>query len=216
MTDVTSTWSLPSDGAAWSDDGAVADQTDDGARGRGAWLRILLGAFAAYTVIALLTIAQAAYYVLNGGGPVPWRSLIAGRLLDNYACALFVPAFFWLVHRYPIDRQHWRRSIPLLLAASLFFTLVKFGLLLPINRALWTGPIGLFRSAQLGNSIGVLLDFWAVGRRSASGRQRNYGLSSPTHNSRRCAPSYTRTFFSTRSTAWPRSCIATPAAPTRC
>jgi two-component system LytT family sensor kinase len=162
MTDVTYTWSLPSGGAAWSDDGAVAQRADGDTRGRWGWLRILLGAFAAYTVIVLLTIVQGAYYAMNGGAAVPWRAMIAGRCLDNYACALFVPVFFWLVHRYPIDRQHWRRSVPLLLAASLAFTLLKFAALLPINRALWSGPIGMFRSAQLANSIGVLLDFWAV------------------------------------------------------
>lgn len=155
---------MPADHAVWPPItiAAVDEPVGNARRGWRYWLRIVLGAFAGYTVIALLTIAQAAYYVLNGGTGVPWRGLILGRFLDNYTCALFVPAFFWLVHRYPIDRQHWRRSVLLLLAASIVLTCVKVLLLLPINRALWSGPPTLFRAAQVTNSIGVLLDYWAV------------------------------------------------------
>src|SRR5947208_17188582 len=78
------------------------------------WLRLWAYAFAVYTGLTLLATTSSALNALRLGAPVDLPSLTAHRALEEYTCALFVPPLFWLVHRFPIDRRRWARSVPIL------------------------------------------------------------------------------------------------------
>jgi two-component system, LytTR family, sensor kinase len=89
------------------------------------WLRLWGWGFLAYTVLGGLSATQNAVNAARAGQAIAWTSLIANRLLDNYGYALFVPLLYLLVRRFPLDRAHWIRSAPLLLAATFACVFVK-------------------------------------------------------------------------------------------
>jgi hypothetical protein len=70
------------------------------------------------TALALLTTAQAGVALAHEGQAVPWTGLLKARLVDWYACALFMPVLFALARRYPIRRDTWAHHLPILLLAS--------------------------------------------------------------------------------------------------
>src|SRR2546423_14605941 len=74
--------------------------------------------FAAWTFLAVFSSAQSAVYFLQRGQPIVWREMLSYRFADWYTCALFTPLFFWLAHRYPIDRRTLRTSVPLVAAGT--------------------------------------------------------------------------------------------------
>jgi LytTr DNA-binding domain len=80
-------------------------------------LNVLIGIAA--TVLALLTTAQAGVALAHDGQAVPWVGLLKARLVDWYACALFVPALCALVRRYPLNAGRWASHLPILLLAAL-------------------------------------------------------------------------------------------------
>ena len=77
------------------------------------------------TALALLTTAQEGVAHLYAGQAVPWLGLFKARLVDWYACALFVPLLIALVRRYPIDRARWRHHLPILLLAAVPVAIAK-------------------------------------------------------------------------------------------
>jgi sensor histidine kinase YesM len=94
--------------------------------------------FGAWTVLALLSATQSALYLTEAGVPVRWGRLIPMRLADWYTCAIFTPAYFWLVRRYPVDRVRWRSSVPVLLGCTFLFVVLKYTLYVPLGR--WLNP----------------------------------------------------------------------------
>lgn len=89
------------------------------------WLRLWAWGFFAYTVLGGLSATQNGVNMIRAGQPFDWPTLIASRLLDNYGYALFVPPLFLLVRRFPLDREHWARSTPILLAVTFAFVWIK-------------------------------------------------------------------------------------------
>jgi len=126
------------------------------------WRWVWAGAFAAYTVFIILTVLQNAVFASRSGTPIGWYNLIVNRALEEYSCALFVPALFWLVHRFPIDRRHWLAHGALLLTASVVFVIVKYAVMQPVSAILVRGPTDSVGSAILANIVAVLFDFWGV------------------------------------------------------
>src|SRR3712207_5760880 len=74
-----------------------------------------------WTSLAALSISQSAISRAYRGEPMRWGPLVAVRLADWYTCALFIPAFFWLARRYPIERGTWRPNAAIHLVASVVF-----------------------------------------------------------------------------------------------
>lgn len=81
------------------------------------WVLYALIAVAA-TALALLTTAQAGVALAHEGQAVPWTGLLKARLVDWYACALFMPVLLALAQRYPMRRDTWAHHLPILLLAS--------------------------------------------------------------------------------------------------
>ena len=91
----------------------------------------------AATALALLTTAQAGVELAHEGQAVPWSGLLKARLVDWYACAIFMPALCWLARRYPVDRGGWSRNLPILLLAAVPVAIGK--------EAIFVGVGNLFR-----------------------------------------------------------------------
>ncbi len=92
------------------------------------WTFVLL----IWTLLALLSACQSALLRMSLDEPVEWGRLLPARLADWYTCAVFTPAYFWLVRRYPIDRQHWVQSLPIHLVTTSIFVVLKYALYVPI------------------------------------------------------------------------------------
>ncbi len=125
-----------------------------------AW-RWLLGVLI-WTVLALLSASQWAVSLAADGKPVVWGPLLVNRLADWYSCGVFTPLFFWLVRRYPIDRQRWLRRLPMYLGVAALLTPLKFA----IHRGVMVGLLGVNfppLSAMLTHAfISENIAFWCV------------------------------------------------------
>ncbi|HVT39345.1 MAG TPA: histidine kinase [Gemmatimonadaceae bacterium] len=123
------------------------------------WFALL---FAVWTLLALLSVAQTAMAFSQRGQPIAWGQLFASRFLDWYSCAVFTPAFFWLVRRYPLDETPKRITVPLYLVVSGACAVLKFALQLPIVRLIG-GPRTMTLRAVLAQGFLVeLMIFWAI------------------------------------------------------
>lgn len=118
----------------------------------------VLGALV-WTLLALLIALQQGLYLESVGQPVAWNRLILSRLADWYTCAIFTPAYFWLVRRWPIDREHWPRAVPIYLLATSVFVVIKYALYVPITNAIYAGT---GRSRTLGDTLASSFIFETV------------------------------------------------------
>lgn len=126
------------------------------------WKWVWVGGFAAYTVFIILTALQNAVFASRSGTPIDWYDLVMRRVLEEYSCALFVPALFWLVHRFPIDRRHWLTHGGILLVSSVVFVIAKYTIMQPVSALVVHGPTDSVGTAILSNIVAVLFDFWGV------------------------------------------------------
>jgi two-component system, LytTR family, sensor kinase len=116
-----------------------------------------------WTALALLSALQTAVYLREAGEPLRWYPLIVGRLADWYTCAVFTPAYVWLVRRFPVDRGRWRRSAAVILAATVAFVVGKYALFVPLRRLLFPREnLPSFRTTLVNNFISEALIVWAV------------------------------------------------------
>jgi hypothetical protein len=95
------------------------------------------------TAFALLTTAQEGVALLYAGQAVPWLGLFKARLVDWYACALFVPLLIGLVRRYPIDRPRWPHHLSILLLAALPIAIAKEAVFVAIGNVFRPGLFDL-------------------------------------------------------------------------
>lgn len=118
--------------------------------------------FGIWTFLAAFSASQTAVYLLQRGQPFSWGDMLTARFADWYTCALFTPLFFWLARRYPIDKKSWRTTVPLFLVVTLVCVVVKYAVLIPIERA-----FGIYSGATLANQLArnfatEAMAFWAV------------------------------------------------------
>ena len=122
-----------------------------------------LAGFGVWTALAVLSSVQSVIFLNSIDQAVQWWPILLGRMADWYSCAVFTPAYFWLVRRYPIDRGHWKVSIPVHLVATSIFVILKYWMFLAIMRQ--TEPGWAERSLQevLARSfIFESIAFWSV------------------------------------------------------
>ncbi len=137
--------------------------TQDPRRGSGGYgWRWWTAALAIWTVLALLSIAQSAVFFAYEGHAVRWGSLIISRFVDWYTCALFLPALVWLARRYPVERGVRARHAVMQLLAPLLFVVLKYVLLLPLDRVLSVGSRPTLYGLLAANAITELMIFWAA------------------------------------------------------
>jgi hypothetical protein len=98
---------------------------------------------AAATALALMTAAQEGIALAHEGESVPWAGLLKARLVDWYACALFMPVLLWLVGRYPADRQRWPRNLPILLLAAIPIAVAKEAIFVAVGNLFRPGLFDL-------------------------------------------------------------------------
>src|SRR5262245_848766 len=78
-----------------------------------------------WIVLGLMSAAQNAALRMLLGRPVVWLDILPNSLGDWLSCGLFTPAFYWMVRRYPIRGQRWWARLPIHLAGSIVFVLLK-------------------------------------------------------------------------------------------
>lgn len=113
------------------------------------------------TALALLTTAQEGVALLYVGQAVPWLGLFKARLVDWYACALFVPLLIGLVRRYPIDRLRWQHHLPILLLAAVPIAVAKEAVFVAVGNVFRPGLFDLatILSEDLGYEV---IAVWAM------------------------------------------------------
>ena len=137
--------------------------TESGSGSPREWLRLTAWGFAVYTVFLILKTASQAAWLASQNQPIPWASMIENRALEEYTCALFFAPLFLAVRRWPLDRQHWQRNLPILLLLSLAFVFIKYAFILrPIYTLIWPTTAPTLSAALLDNTVAVLIDFWTI------------------------------------------------------
>lgn len=68
---------------------------------------------AVWTSLPLLLAAQTALWLNSRDQLVDWSELVAFRLVDWYACGVFVPFIIWATQRWPIEHGRLSRRVPL-------------------------------------------------------------------------------------------------------
>ena len=122
-----------------------------------------LAGFSVWTVLALLSSFQTVIFLNSINESIQWGPIFLSRLADWYSCAVFTPAYFWLVRRYPIDRSHWKAGIPLHLVATGIFVVLKYAMLLEVLAWLEPGRAGRSLSDVLARSFIVeSIAFWCM------------------------------------------------------
>lgn len=118
--------------------------------------------FVVWTLLALISTAQAALFLGHTGREIDWIRLLVPRLLDWYTCALFTPLLLWLVRRFPIMRGERLRNIPPLMLASAGIALAKFALFLPVGRRFAPQEQISFGQLVSTNLLMEITVFWSV------------------------------------------------------
>ena len=123
--------------------------------------RLWLLALVTWTVLALLSASQAAARRAYLGRPIDWGSLLPVSLADWLTCGLFTPAFAWMVQRFPIRGDRWWARLPVHVAASLVFVLLKVSLFTPLLRWLDPSEPVTWSRVLAGGWYADLLAYWA-------------------------------------------------------
>jgi len=116
------------------------------------------------TALALLTTAQAGVALVHEGQAVPWAGLLKARLVDWYACALFMPVLLALVRRYPIRCDTWAHHLPVLLLASVPIAVAKEVIFVAVGNYFRPGVFDLttLLSEDLSYEVMAVWSFLAV------------------------------------------------------
>lgn len=85
------------------------------------WLAGLL----VWTALPLLLATENAIWLTSRNQAVDWRDLIQFRLVDWYACGVFVPGMIWATRRWPVDRRQLLTRVPLHLAIIIGASVAK-------------------------------------------------------------------------------------------
>ncbi len=123
--------------------------------------RIWLLGLAVWVVLGLMSAAQNAAWLAYLDRPIDWGSILPNALADWLTCGLFTPAFYWMVRRFPIRGERWWRALPLHLAASLVFVVLKVTVYAPLFRLLNPTEPRSWSMILLGGFYADLLAYWA-------------------------------------------------------
>ena len=127
-------------------------------------LSFWIAGFIVWTALALLSSLQVAVMFWANGRDIAWATLLPNTLLDWYTCAIFTPAYFWLVRRWPLERARAASVITIYLAITSVFVVLKYALYVPIvNQFLADpGPTMTLRTALTGSFIRESIAFWCM------------------------------------------------------
>ena len=121
-----------------------------------------LAGFAAWTVLALLSLVQSVLVSISFGNEIDWTRNITLRFADWYSCAIFTPVFFWATRRWPIERARLGTRVPLHLAITLGCVVAKYALYAPIFRYAIGQSTPTFQDLLLRSVISETIAFGAM------------------------------------------------------
>ena len=124
--------------------------------------RLWLLGLVVWIVLGLMSAAQNAAWRAYANRPINWGDILPNALGDWLSCGLFTPAFYWMVRRFPIRGDRWWARLPIHLAGSVAFTLLKVSIWTPLFNAL--NPDGHRTYAQMlfAGFYGDMLAYWAA------------------------------------------------------
>ncbi|HEY6209603.1 MAG TPA: histidine kinase [Gemmatimonadales bacterium] len=123
--------------------------------------RLWLFGLLIWTILGLMSAAQAATWRIYGGRYVDWGALVPTALADWLTCGMFTPAFYWMVRRFPIRGERWGSSLPIHLGASLVFVVLKVTAFAPLFRLLNPGEGRTWSMVLFGGFYADMLAYWA-------------------------------------------------------
>ena len=80
--------------------------------------------FGVWTIIGLVFTGQWYFAAFRSEQPVPLSRAMYVQMSWGYLWALATPLILWLIHRFPVDKQSWRRNIPTHLLTSTVLTFI--------------------------------------------------------------------------------------------
>jgi two-component system LytT family sensor kinase len=122
--------------------------------------QLWLFGFLIWTVLALLSAAQNATWRALSGRPVNWGAILPTTLADWYTCGMFTPFFYWMVRRFPIRGDRWWARLPIHLAASLVFVVLKVSIYTPIFNYLNADTPRTLAMVLFGGFYADMLAYW--------------------------------------------------------
>lgn len=124
-------------------------------------VRLWVIGLAIWTALALITASQNVMFMWSIGESVPWSRLLPRSLADWYTCAIFTPAYFWMVRRWPLRRQGMARVIAIYIGFTAVFVVLKYALYVPIRNQLTPSPTTL-GEILIGSFITENIAFWCL------------------------------------------------------
>jgi two-component system, LytTR family, sensor kinase len=124
--------------------------------------RLWLFGILIWVTLALLSAAQNATWRALNGRPVPWLVILPNSLADWLTCGMFTPAFYWMVRRFPIRGDRWWARLPLHLAASFVFVLLKVAIYAPLYNLLNPAQPRTYSMVLFGGFYADWLAYWAA------------------------------------------------------
>lgn len=124
--------------------------------------RLWLFGLIVWTVLGVMSAAQNAAWRAYTGQPVEWEALLPNALADWLTCGMFTPAFYWMARRFPIRGERWWSNLPVHLAGSLGFVILKVTAYAPLFRLLNPGNPRTWSNILLGGFYADLLAYWAA------------------------------------------------------
>jgi signal transduction histidine kinase len=114
-----------------------------------------------WTVLGLLSAAQNATWRVFMGRPVNWLQIVPNSLADWLTCGMFTPGFYWMVKRFPIRGERWWARLPIHLAGSLVFVVLKVTVYTPLFNLLNPTEPRAWSMMLFGGFYADMLAYWA-------------------------------------------------------
>ena len=114
-----------------------------------------------WVTLGLLSAAQNATWRVLMGRPLEWLHIVPNSLADWLTCGMFTPAFYWMVRRFPIRGERWWVRLPVHLAASLGFVVLKESIYSPLYNLLNPTEPRAWSMVLFGGFYADMLAYWA-------------------------------------------------------
>ena len=114
-----------------------------------------------WVTLGLLSAAQNVTWRALMGRPINLLQIVPNSLADWLTCGMFTPAFYWMVHRFPIRGERWWTRLPVHLVASFLFVLMKVSIYAPLFNLLNPTEPRSWSMILLGGFYADMLAYWA-------------------------------------------------------
>lgn len=105
------------------------------------WILAIVG----WTAVGLFFASQTYLTYATSGGRAPLGFVLGTNLFQWYLWAALAPGIIWLARTFPIDRQHWLRSLPVHAVAGVAVALIAWH----VNNLFQQYAVGIRRTTPL-------------------------------------------------------------------